>query len=155
MKKRKKTIQLPRGLRNNNPLNIRYTKGAEPWQGQVGTDGGFCIFQSMELGYRAAFRLLHTYNVKYRIFTVQEIIYRWAPPRDRNNTPGYIRRVCEVAGLSETTQIVVGSWIADKREEAIRMVWAMAKVELGDRWVKDADMEVVRRGYEMAMATKK
>lgn len=149
--KKKKMKRLPRGLRNNNPLNIKYTPQAEPWVGQVGTDGDFCIFQSMELGYRAAFRLLHTYNMKYRIFTVQEIIYRWAPPLDRNNTPGYIRRVCEVAGLSETTQIVVGSWIADKREEAIRMVWAMAKVELGDRWVKDADMEVVRRGYELAM----
>ena len=153
--KKKKMKRLPRGLRNNNPLNIKYTPQAEPWVGQVGTDGDFCIFQSMELGYRAAFRLLNTYNVKYHIYTVQEIIYRWAPPKDRNNTKDYIRRVCQAAGLSEVTQIVVRSWIADKREEAIRLVWAMAKVELGDGWVKEEDMEVVRRGYEMAMATKK
>ena len=55
-----KKKQLPRGLRNNNPLNIR--KGAQRWQGQTGNDGAFCIFESMEYGYRAAFRLLHTYN---------------------------------------------------------------------------------------------
>ena len=66
----KKTKKLPRGLRNNNPLNIR--KGAQRWQGQTGNDGAFCIFESMEYGYRAAFRLLHTYNTKYKIYSVRE-----------------------------------------------------------------------------------
>jgi hypothetical protein len=56
-------------LRNNNPLNIR--KGGQPWQGQTGNDGAFCIFESMEYGYRAAFRLLRTYNIKYKIFSLR------------------------------------------------------------------------------------
>ena len=70
----KKSNQLPRGLRNNNPLNIR--KSAQPWQGQRGNDGKFCIFESMEMGYRAAFRVLNTYNRKHNIYSVREIIYR-------------------------------------------------------------------------------
>ena len=142
--------QLPRGLRNNNPLNIRFTPNSTPWKGQRSHDGRFCIFWTMEDGYRAAFRVLKTYNMKYHIYSVQDIIYRWAPPKDRNNTPTYVSRVCKEAGLSETTLIVVDSWIESKREEAIRLVWAMAKVENGDGFITEADLETVRKGYEMA-----
>ena len=143
-----KKKQLPRGLRNNNPLNIR--KGAQRWQGQTGNDGAFCIFESMEYGYRAAFRLLHTYNTKYKIYSVREIIYRWAPPYDHNNTSAYIERVCQTAGLKETDLIVVNSWIDEKRYEAIWLVWAMAKVENGNDFITFADMEKVRKGYSLA-----
>ena len=144
----KKTKKLPRGLRNNNPLNIR--KGAQRWQGQTGNDGAFCIFETMEYGYRAAFRLLHTYNTKYKIYSVREIIYRWAPPYDHNNTRGYIERVCQTAGLKETDLIVVNSWIDEKRNDAIWLVWAMAKVENGNDFITFADMEKVRKGYSLA-----
>lgn len=146
------TNQLPRGLRNNNPLNIRHTTGAQPWQGQTGNDGKFCIFESMEMGYRAAFRVLNTYNRKHNIYSVREIIYRWAPPRDHNKTRAYIERVCREAGLRETDIIVVDSWIEEKREDAMRMVWAMAKVENGDRFITEADMKTVRKGYELAVS---
>ena len=37
-----------------------------------------------------------------------------------------------------------------KREGAMRMVWAMAKVENGDRYVTDADLEKVEKGYYKA-----
>ena len=144
----KKTKKLPRGLRNNNPLNIR--KGAQRWQGQTGNDGAFCIFESMEYGYRAAFRLLHTYNTKYKIYSVREIIYRWAPPYDHNNTSAYIERVCKAAGLKETDLIVVDSWIEEMRNEAIWLVRAMAKVENGDDFISFEDMKDVKEGYELA-----
>ncbi len=129
----KKTKKLPRGLRNNNPLNIR--KGAQRWQGQTGNDG-----------------LLHTYNTKYKIYSVREIIYRWAPPYDHNNTRGYIERVCQTAGLKETDLIVVNSWIDEKRNDAIWLVWAMAKVENGDAFISFEDMKKVRKGYDLAFA---
>ena len=62
----KKTMkQLPRGIRNKNPLNIR--KSNRPWAGQISHDGKFCIFAKMEMGYRAAFILLNTYNQKYQL----------------------------------------------------------------------------------------
>ena len=46
----------PRGIRNNNPLNIRRSPG-QTWQGEcpVQTDKAFVQFRSMKWGIRAAF----------------------------------------------------------------------------------------------------
>ena len=141
---------LPRGLRNNNPLNIRWTPGTRPWQGQKSNDGQFVIFETMEDGYRAAFRVLDSYNKKHNIYSVREIIYRWAPPQDHNNTRAYIERVCKEACLRETDQIVVDSWIEENRDDAMWLVWAMAKVENGDKLITYEDIDTVERGYYKA-----
>jgi len=141
---------LPRGLRNNNPLNIRWTSGTRPWQGQKSYDGQFAIFETMEDGYRAAFRVLDSYNKKHHIYSVREIIYRWAPPQDHNATRAYIERVCKEACLKETDLMVVDSWISEKREDVIWLVWAMAKVENGDKYISFDDMKTVEKGYELA-----
>ena len=148
--KRRKTDMLPRGLRNHNPLNIR--KSAQLWQGQRSHDGTFCIFESNEWGYRAAFRILRTYNRKYNVYSVREIIAKWAPPEDRNNTPAYIERVCRESGLRETDLIVVDSWMEERRNDAIWLVWAMAKVENGDRFISFDDLKEVKKGYELAFS---
>ena len=142
-----KSKQLPRGLRNRNPLNIR--KSDQLWKGQTGHDGKFCIFQSNEYGYRAAFRILKTYNTKYHIYSVREIIARWAPPNDGNNTRGYIRKVCDLSGLRETDIIVAEPSDGDPYN-VVMLVWAMAIVENGDRFITITDLETVRKGYEMA-----
>ena len=49
---------IPRGLRNNNPLNIRHS--ASRWQGArvEQTDKAFVQFTSLAMGYRAAWRIL-------------------------------------------------------------------------------------------------
>ena len=49
---------LPRGIRNNNPLNIRRSK--DQWQGmkKEQTDSAFCQFENLAYGWRAAFKLL-------------------------------------------------------------------------------------------------
>ena len=53
-------MALTRGLRNNNPLNIR--KGND-WQGETkGSDPSFETFQSMAYGYRAAIKILYKKN---------------------------------------------------------------------------------------------
>ena len=150
MKATKTTKKLPRGLRNNNPLNIRWTPGTRPWQGQKSHDGRFAIFETMEDGYRAAFRVLDSYNKKHNIYSVREIIYRWAPPQDHNNTRAYIERVCKEAHLKETDLIVVDSWIDEKREDAMWLVWAMAKVENGDKFISYDDIKTVEKGYYKA-----
>ena len=71
----------PRGLRNNNPLNIRITKkqlsGEGRWQGMSAAqqDPYFCQFVSMKWGWRAAFVLLtKTYYHIRRLFTIRQII---------------------------------------------------------------------------------
>ena len=82
---------LPRGIRNNNPLNIRRT-AKDQWKGLRAhqTDSAFCQFERLEYGWRAAFYLLtRTYYHKYRLFTIRGIISRWAPPNE-NLTATYI-----------------------------------------------------------------
>ena len=68
---------LPRGIRNNNPLNIRRSK--DQWKGlaEAQNDRAFCQFKSLEYGWRAAFYLLtRTYYHKYRGLRQARIIPR-------------------------------------------------------------------------------
>ena len=74
-----KSKGLPRGLANNNPLNIR--KSTDVFQGEKkSTDSEFKQFESMAYGYRAAFRILYNYYHKYSLNTIEKMIGRWAPP---------------------------------------------------------------------------
>ena len=147
MKKTKKTKKLPRGLRNRNPLNIRKTD--QLWQGQTGNDGTFCIFLDNAYGYRAAFRILKTYNVKYHVYSVRQIIARWAPSSDGNNTRAYIQRVCEQALLRETDIIVADSHDVEQQERVKALVQAMAMVENGCG-ESSISMNEIDEGYKLA-----
>ena len=149
MKKTKKTKKLPRGLRNRNPLNIR--KSDQLWQGQTGNDGTFCIFLSNAYGYRAGFKILKTYNVKYHIYSVREIIKRWAPESDGNNTRGYIQRVCEIACLRETDFIVADTQDVVQQENVKFLVQAMACVENGCA-ESQISMKEIDEGYKLAFS---
>ena len=98
-------LKQPRGLRNNNPLNIRRSK--DKWQGlkTLQEDKEFFQFSEMKWGWRAAFRLLcHTYYGKYKLRTIRDIIYRWAPPNE-NGTLVYIRSVAERTGISADKEL--------------------------------------------------
>lgn len=90
---------LPRGIRNNNPLNIRYSK-ANNWQGQTGTDGEYAIFDTPTNGIRAAAKLLNNYYFKYNLQTVAGIINKWSPPIE-NNTNAYVKAVANKLNVSE------------------------------------------------------
>lgn len=81
-----------RGIRNNNPANIR--RGCN-WKGLIRQqkDKEFCQFVSMSWGIRALLITLRTYVKKHHLHTVREIITRWAPPSDGNNTEKYIEFV--------------------------------------------------------------
>lgn len=94
---------LPRGIRNNNPGNLRI---GSPWQGldNPADDGEFCRFVSPVMGIRAMACTLITYQDRRKakdgsaIDTVYEIIERWAPGNE-NNTKAYaesIRRALKV-----------------------------------------------------------
>jgi hypothetical protein len=80
-----------RGLRNNNPGNIR--RGADDWMGlrATQTDESFLQFVAPEYGIRAMARILRNYaSAGYD--TAQEIISRWAPPIE-NKTGAYVAHV--------------------------------------------------------------
>lgn len=87
-----------RGIRNNNPGNLEFSK-SNPWAGQTGDDGRFAKFETPEHGIRALGRNLLSYQ-RQGIDTVNDIINRWAPPDDNNNTSAYIEAVCAQLGVT-------------------------------------------------------
>ena len=94
--------KLPRGLRNNNPGNIRVAKG-QTWQGEITgnrkKDNSFCEFVTIAYGYRALIKLLQNYRRKHSLNTLRQMINRWAPPHE-NNTTAYLRFVADKMGVS-------------------------------------------------------
>ncbi len=77
-----------RGLRNNNPFNIR--KSSNNWIGKIkGTDKEFETFDTLEHGYRAGLIILRTYYNKYKLHTYGDIIHRFAPPCENELTYYY------------------------------------------------------------------
>ena len=135
---------LPRGIRNNNPLNIRRSK--DQWQGLRAqqTDSAFCQFESLEYGWRAAFYLLtRTYYHKYRLFTIRAIINKWAPPNE-NLTATYIQNVCQLAKIGPDEPIGIPS---DQPERWIAVGEAMAIQENG---IESLDHFAMLRGWGLA-----
>lgn len=82
----------PRGIRNNNPGNIR--RNADPWQGLADRQGDveFFTFKTPIYGIRALARTLIAYQDKHDLRSIRQIISRWAPPVE-NNTNAYVRAV--------------------------------------------------------------
>lgn len=138
---------LPRGIRNNNPLNLRRTKTA--WMGlaspqQVSKwDKDFCQFVSMEWGIRAAAVTLRTYIQRYKLNTISSIITRWAPPSE-NKTQSYIDTVASHCLMSSVQPI---SW--SNRATICKIMRAMAYVECG-QWIP---ANIIEKGYELAVRT--
>ena len=100
---------MSRGIRNNNPGNIRHS--SQLWRGEitlgessVGGDAQFKSFSSMEWGYRAMFKLLHNYSVKSGCITLKDMITRWAPPSE-NNTQAYTDAVSRWSGIDARERV--------------------------------------------------
>lgn len=91
------TNKQTRGIRNNNPFNIRYS-AANNWEGQTGSDGAFCVFSSMPYGIRAGGVLLRKY-LKNGANTIEKIISKFAPSSE-NNTKKYIADVAKMSGIN-------------------------------------------------------
>lgn len=79
-------------MRNNNPGNIRHSNGRWLGQSEIQLDPAFVTFDNMSYGVRALGKLLQTYQSKYKLNTVTQIIGRWAPPNE-NNTAAYVKAV--------------------------------------------------------------
>ncbi|MBO5819983.1 MAG: structural protein P5 [Alistipes sp.] len=129
----------PRGLRNNNPGNIRQSSVRYTGEVQPSKDGAFKQFQSMEYGYRAMFVLLHTYARKHGINTIEGMISRYAPATE-NHTRKYIDVVSEWSGVPATSHLTTTN-----AEVMIPIVAAMSRVENG----VEAVMAEVEKGWQM------
>ena len=132
--------KVPRGIRNNNPLNIRI---GNRWKGEVTipTDKQFEQFIDMKWGVRAGFIILRNYILRYRLKTIPEIISRWAPDNE-NDTANYIKAVCKFSGFDENYQF---DWWS--RNDMYTLFHAMCKVENGT----DIEHKDVIQGYGLAI----
>lgn len=136
-------MALPRGIRNNNPLNI--VKG-NSWKGERAnqTDKRFEEFESMAMGLRAGFVLLRNYieGTKTRptkFNTIRKIVTRWAPPSE-NYTQRYIDNVCKWSDLLPDEVVRFR-----QRKKMVAIVQAMAKMECG----VTLDVALVESAYDL------
>lgn len=130
-----------RGIRNNNPGNIRRTN--DQWQGLAPhqEDPEFFTFITMAWGIRAMLVLLKNYRLKYGADTVSKIISRWAPSTE-NNTQAYINAVC--TGWVSPDQV-----LPDTYDTYLELAQRIARHENG----KDAaliDVDAWRAGVKLA-----
>lgn len=136
MNKKQKIV--PRGIRNNNPLNIRI---GNTWLGERDnpTDPAFEEFVTIEYGYRAAFLILRRYIRRYKKNTIASIVSTWAPASE-NNTQKYIDFV------SQKTQLAPDAVIDyEDKDTMVSLVAAMHFMECG----VPADIAKVSKGYDM------
>ena len=95
--------QSPRGIRNNNPGNIRYGKFAQSWGAVAQDDKGFAVFPDRLTGENAEIALLGTY-LKNQHDTIRKIISRYAPASE-NDTGAYIKAVSQQTGIGADVKL--------------------------------------------------
>jgi len=96
---------LPRGLSNNNPLNIVISELA--WLGKINlkdnTDGRFEQFMAPEYGYRAAVKNMRYYYDNEGRTNLKNIIERWNGLGLPSSN--YIKYVSDKTGIGQTAKI--------------------------------------------------
>ena len=134
-----KKNKIPRGIRNNNPLNIRVGNN---WKGEVTnpSDHTFEQFKEMKWGVRAAFIILKNYIKRHKLNTIEKIISRWAPSNE-NNTTVYIKTVSALSGIKPNEELFF-----ENIPHMVQLFLAMCYVENGDY----IPLEDVLEGYMLA-----
>ena len=129
-----------RGIRNDNPFNIRH--GKSQWVGmrEKQTDKQFVQFTERVYGYRAAFVLLRGYIGKGKD-TIGKIIAKWAPSSDGNNTQSYINYVSKSTGINASHALKF-----EDKNDLVEIVRSMAHMESGII----EDKAIIEQAYEMA-----
>lgn len=130
---------MSRGLRNNNPGNIRRSSAHYKGEVRPSRDKEFKEFQSMAYGYRAMFVLLDTYCRRYGLNTLRTMLMRYAPPTE-NYTSTYIDFVSQRTGIGTDTPLDTRH-----RRDMVPIVAAMSEMENG----VPANWNDVEAGWEM------
>lgn len=138
---------LPRGIRNNNPGNLR--KSSVKWAGKVDNplESAFESFSTMAYGLRAAIRNANTHWTRGKK-SIAQLVSIWAPPSE-NNTTAYVAAVAKAAGIASNVPFVWGN-----NDTTAKVLLAIFRHENGaaitDRYVSLSDI----RGYLGAMGYK-
>lgn len=143
-----KVQSMARGLRNNNPGNIRISSNA--WEGKIplsqNTDGAFEQFTDMVYGVRAMGKLLINYFRNNGLDTVEKLVSRYAPPSE-NMSGDYARFVADQIGVKPSDRINV----ADPNMLSL-LVEAMIKMENGSAQAAMIPDAVIADGIGRAVA---
>ena len=115
-----------RGMRNNNPLNIRHGKSRWVGMAEQQTDRAFVQFTERKYGYWAAFVLIRNYIQRFRANTIGKIVARWAPSADGNNTLAYVNYVSHTTGIPADYPLRF-----EDQEAIVAVVRSMAQIESG------------------------
>lgn len=126
-----------RGVRNNNPGNIRKSK--DQWEGAIGDDGEFVTFDSPESGARAMAKNLMSYG-RQGYDSIEKIINRYAPPSE-NDTQSYIDSIVSATGIPATQSIDLTD-----HDTLVTLTQAMSFHETGHRY----DPSVFQQGVSRA-----
>ena len=133
--------KISRAEKNCNPGNIR--KSSDLFNGEVrpSKDPEFKQFLDMDYGFRAVWSVLKSYYYRHGLYTIEEIISRWAPAKDHNPTDAYIAFVAEHSGHAPRERLKFNY------EGMCKVVMAIARYESG--YFKDEWEACCRRGYQL------
>lgn len=133
----------PRGIRNNNPGNIR--KSNNKWQGlaKEQPDSAFATFVDPSMGIRALAVTLTTYYDRYNLNTVRGIIGRWAPPNE-NDTNAYVNAVCKQTGFQRDQILDLHTYehMCPLVEAIIRHESGKGPMDTPNTWYKQSVIDV-------------
>lgn len=134
-----------RGLRNNNPGNIRRSR--DEWQGLAAEqpDREFFTFVAPEWGIRAMAKVLLNYQRLYGLRTIRQLIARWAPATE-NDTEAYIRSVVAQTGIPADA-------VLQLPQDLEALVTAIIHHENGPAYaVRPYPPELIDQGIRLALA---
>lgn len=136
---------MPRGLRNNNVGNIRFSK-ANNWLGKIplalNTDANnsFEQFENVHFGIRAMMILIKNYYTKNGLTSVKQIISKYAPEFE-NNTKAYVDSVVAMVGQNDIPVLT---------EHVIKnLAKAIHYVENGKQFFNHLNNEDFEIGYQL------
>lgn len=135
-----------RGIRNNNPMNLKWAQSQGVPSDTPGNPGaGFGVYPSVEAGVSSGLRQFLTYQDRYGARTIRQMIERWAPRSDGNDTESYIQRVARHMGMSPDD-------VPNLRDPQVAQRWveAISREEVGRAPSRDQ----TRRGVDRALGAR-
>ncbi len=136
--------KLTRGIRNNNPGNIRKT--GIKWQGlapaEQQTDPDFAVFIAPEWGIRAMVKDLRG-DWREGKRTVEALINEWAPPVE-NDTGSYVRAVASALGVTPDAPLNL--------DDTATLTALVASIIRHENGVQPYSADVLARGLALANA---
>lgn len=132
---------MPKGIRNHNPMNLRYYPAIQ-WDGQIDPDSdGYARFSTVEFGIRAGVKNLVNGYFARGINTPRTIITRYAPSHE-NPTDAYIEFIADQMNIEKDEAIQL------TRNNMIRLTSAIIRFENGSQ---PYQMSTIERGVDLGM----